>query len=236
MELNNEFTVPLALDRAWELLTDVERIAPCMPGAQLTGADGDTYSGKVTIKLGPVTAQYAGTATFESKDDETHVAVLRASGRDSRGQGNASALITAALEPDGEQTPTSQQTRVSVRTDLTITGKVAQFGRGVIIDVSEKLLEQFVRCLESSLVAESAPAAGPADAQFAGAASGVGADSADAVASAPSGTIVRDAAPAPEVAPLDLGSLAGGAVLKRAVPAVIGLAVIVAIIVWLARR
>jgi carbon monoxide dehydrogenase subunit G len=230
MELNNEFTVPLALDRAWELLTDVERIAPCMPGAQLTGADGDTYSGKVTIKLGPVTAQYAGTATFESKDDETHVAVLRASGRDSRGQGNASALITAAREPDGEKT------RVSVRTDLTITGKVAQFGRGVIIDVSEKLLEQFVRCLESSLVAESAPAAGPADAQFAGAASGVGADSADAVASAPSGTVVRDAAPAPEVAPLDLGSLAGGAVLKRAVPAVIGLAVIVAIIVWLARR
>jgi carbon monoxide dehydrogenase subunit G len=230
MDLNNEFTVPLALDRAWELLTDVERIAPCMPGAQLTGVEGDTYSGKVTIKLGPVTAQYAGTAMFESKDDETHVAVLRASGRDSRGQGNASALITAALEPDGEKT------RVSVRTDLTITGKVAQFGRGVIIDVSAKLLDQFVQCLESSLVAESAPAAKPADAQVANAAAGVGPGTADAVAPAPSGTVVRDARPAPEVEPLDLGSLAGGAVLKRAVPALIGLAVIVAIIVWLVRR
>jgi carbon monoxide dehydrogenase subunit G len=241
MDLSNEFTVPLAVDRAWNLLTDVERIAPCMPGAQLTGVEGDTYSGKVTIKLGPVTAQYAGTATFESKDDVSHVAVLRATGRDSRGQGNASALITATLEAAGEQT------QVSVRTELTITGKVAQFGRGVIIDVSAKLLDQFVRCLESSLIAESAPAAEPA-------AIPAGAQVAESLpppveahtaptpsattpsATAPSATSVRDIAPAPAVEPLDLGALARGAVLKRAVPAVIGLAVIVAIIVWLVRR
>jgi carbon monoxide dehydrogenase subunit G len=226
MDINNEFTVPLAIDRAWQLLTDVERIAPCMPGAQLTGVDGDTYSGKVLIKLGPVTAQYAGTAVFESKDDVAHVAVLRASGRDSRGQGNASALITATLEPLDEQT------KVSVRTDLTITGKVAQFGRGVIIDVSAKLLDQFVQCLESSLIAESAPAAEPAPAPE----PVEGHDEPEVAAPPPSETIVRDAPPAPDVVPLDLGSLARGAVLKRAVPAVIVLAVIVAIIVWLARR
>jgi len=236
MDLNDEFTVPLAIDRAWQLLTDVERIAPCMPGAQLTGVEGDTYSGKVLIKLGPVTAQYAGTAVFESKDDVTHVAVLRASGRDSRGQGNASALITAALEPqDGR----AEVTKVSVHTDLTITGKVAQFGRGVIIDVSAKLLDQFVRCLESSLLAESTPAESTLEERTVerpnAEVAAVAADSPETSA-APSGVIVRDSPPAPEVAPLDLASLARGAVLKRAVPAAIGLAVIVAIIVWLARR
>ena len=224
MDLNNEFAVALPVDRAWELLTDIERIAPCMPGAQLTGVEAETYTGKVTIKLGPVTAQYAGTAAFDSKDDAAHVAVLRASGRDSRGQGNASALITASLESQGEQT------KVSVHTDLTITGKVAQFGRGVILDVSAKLLDQFVQCLESSLVAEpaaappSATAAAAEPAAVGGAASG---------AAAP--TALRESRPA-EVAPIDLASLARGAVLKRAIPAVVGLAVIVAVIIWLARR
>ncbi|HEX7104618.1 MAG TPA: SRPBCC family protein [Acidothermaceae bacterium] len=224
MDLNNEFAVALPVDRAWELLTDVERIAPCMPGAQLTGVEGKTYTGKVTIKLGPVTAQYAGTAAFESKDDAAHVAVLRASGRDSRGQGNASALITASLEPQGEQT------KVSVHTDLTITGKVAQFGRGVILDVSAKLLDQFVQCLESALVAE--PAAAPPAAAVAAAA----APAQDAeFGSMAAPTALRESRPA-EVAPLDLASLARGAVLKRAIPAAVGLAVIVAVIVWLARR
>lgn len=222
MDLNNEFAVPLPIDRAWELLTDVERIAPCMPGAQLTGVEGDTYTGKVLIKLGPVTAQYAGTAAFESKDDVTHVAVLRASGRDSRGQGNASALITATLEPQGEQT------KVTVHTDLTITGKVAQFGRGVILDVSAKLLNQFVQCLESSLIAETAPATEMAAAETTAAAGAP-------VATAPAATTVRDAKPV-EVAPLNLASVARGAVLKRAIPAVIALAAIIALIVWLARR
>jgi carbon monoxide dehydrogenase subunit G len=218
MDLNNEFAVPLPIDRAWELLTDVERIAPCMPGAQLTGVEGDTYTGKVLIKLGPVTAQYAGTAAFESKDDVTHVAVLRASGRDSRGQGNASALITASLEPEGEQT------KVSVHTDLSITGKVAQFGRGVILDVSAKLLDQFVTCLEASLVAETAPAAEQVVVEAAASAS-----------AGPTPAPVRETRPV-EVAPIDLASVARGAVLKRAIPAVIVLAAIVALVVWLVRR
>jgi carbon monoxide dehydrogenase subunit G len=222
MDLNNEFSVPLPIDRAWELLTDVERIAPCMPGAQLTGVEGDTYTGKVLIKLGPVTAQYAGTAAFENKDDVAHVAVLRASGRDSRGQGNASALITAALAPDGGQT------KVSVHTDLTITGKVAQFGRGVILEVSAKLLNQFVECLESSLIAETAPAAEIVAVETATTAGGP-------VSAAPAPTTNRESKPV-EVAPLDLASVARGAVLKRAIPAVIVLAAIVVLIVWLVRR
>ncbi len=251
MELNNEFTVALPVDRAWELLTDVERIAPCMPGAQLTGVDGDTYTGKVLIKLGPVTAQYAGTAAFESKDDVTHVAVLRASGRDSRGQGNASALITATLEPQGDRTSdrTSDRTRVTVHTDLTITGKVAQFGRGVILEVSAKLLAQFVQCLETSLLAATVPAAqegstAAAEAAEVAAAAAAGTVAAGTVAAEP-GTALTTTPPAPtalrhspppEVAPLDLASVARAALLKRAIPAVIGLAAIVAVIVWLARR
>src|SRR3712207_5054000 len=116
------------------MLTDAERIAPCLPGAQPQEIEGDEYSGIVKVKVGPITAQYKGKATYQSKDDDAHVAVLKAEGRDTRGQGNASALITATLTPDGDGT------EVKVVTDLTITGKVAQFGRGVLVDVSGKLL------------------------------------------------------------------------------------------------
>ena len=218
MELTNEFAVDLPIDRAWELLTNLERIAPCMPGAQLTGVEGDTYSGLVKIKLGPVTAQYAGTAIFESKDDAAHVGVLRASGRDSHGQGNASALITASLLAEGERT------LVSVHTDLTITGKVAQFGRGVILDVSTKLLDQFVGCLESTLASDR-------NATDAAAAAAAQPEPAAAAAT----TARRFDAPA-DVAPLDLGAVARVAVLKRAIPAAVVVAVVVAVIVWLANR
>jgi carbon monoxide dehydrogenase subunit G len=226
MDLTNEFTVGLPIDRAWALLTDIERIAPCMPGAQLTGVEGDTYSGLVKIKLGPVTAQYSGTAVFERKDDAAHIGVLRAAGRDSHGQGNASALITATLVAEGDHT------KVSVHTDLTITGKVAQFGRGVILDVSAKLLTQFVQCLESSLGSEAteAPAAEPAAAPVAEPAAEPVAERAPDVAAAPRFT------PPAEVAPLDLGSVARGAILKRAVPAAVVVVVVVAVIVWLANR
>jgi carbon monoxide dehydrogenase subunit G len=203
MELTNEFSVELPVERAWALLTDIERIAPCMPGAQLTGVEGETYSGQVSVKLGPITAQYKGTAAFDSRDEPAHVAVLRATGRDSRGQGTANALITATLHDEGERT------RVEVHTDLTITGKVAQFGRGVIVDVSAKLLGQFVDCLQSSLVT-AVPAA---------AETGAGAAARE-----------RD-----EPLPLDIAALARGPVLKRALPVVaaVGLA---GIIFWLLRR
>ena len=149
MELSNEFDVPVPVNQAWELLTDLERIAPCLPGAQLQEIEGDEYRGIVKIKVGPITAQYKGAAHFVEKDAEAHKAILTASGRDTRGQGNASAAITAELteKEDGV-------THVSVLTDLTITGKVAQFGRGVIGDVSEKLLGQFVKNLETMILSD----------------------------------------------------------------------------------
>ena len=139
------------VDDAWAVLTDVERIAPCMPGAELQEVEGDEYRGVVKVKVGPITAQYKGAARFVEKDDSAHRAVLRAEGRDTRGQGNANATITASLTPDGDGT------HVSVVTDLTVTGKVAQFGRGVLVDVSGRLLDQFVACLESDVLVGRGP-------------------------------------------------------------------------------
>ena len=148
MELTNEFTVGVPVARAWKVLTDVEGIAPCMPGAELQEVEGDEYRGVVKVKVGPITAQYKGSARFVEQDEGGLRAVLRAEGRDTRGQGNASATITATLVPEGEGT------RVSIVTDLAVTGKVAQFGRGVLADVSTRLLGQFVTCLESTVLAD----------------------------------------------------------------------------------
>jgi uncharacterized protein len=153
MELTNTFDVSVPVETAWAVLTDVERIAPCLPGAQLQEIEGDEYRGIVKVKVGPITAQYKGKATFVEKDDVNHKAVLDASGRDTRGQGNASATITAQLEPAGDGT------HVTVTTDLTVTGKVAQFGRGVLADVSAKLLGQFVDNLEQTVLTDDALAA-----------------------------------------------------------------------------
>ncbi len=159
MDLTNEFRVGVPVEEAWKVLTDVERIAPCMPGAQLQEIEGDEYRGVVKVKVGPITAQYKGAARFVERDEAGHRAVLRAEGRETRGQGNANATITALLEPDGDGT------KISVTTDLTITGRVAQFGRGVLADVSAKLLGQFADCLESKLLAgeESGGAGGGAE-------------------------------------------------------------------------
>jgi len=192
VDLTNEFRVGVPVERAWEVLTDVERIAPCMPGAQLQEVEGDEYRGIVKVKVGPITAQYKGAARFVEQDEAGHRAVLRAEGRETRGQGNANATITAQLEPDGDGT------KISVITDLTITGRVAQFGRGVLADVSTKLLGQFADCLETKLLAggESGAAAGAggggagatgggADAGGGGAAGGAGAGGGSS-ASAPS--------------------------------------------------
>ena len=146
MELVHEFSVPVPVEQAWQVLTDVERIAPCLPGAELTGVDGDAYRGQVKIKVGPITAQYRGTASFTEKDESKHRVVLKAAGRDTRGQGTASATVTAVMAPDGGATA------VSIVTDLSITGRVAQFGRGVMGDVSARLLAQFVRNLEADVL------------------------------------------------------------------------------------
>jgi carbon monoxide dehydrogenase subunit G len=155
MELKNDFRVSVPVERAWSILTDVERIAPCMPGADLEEIEGDEYRGVVKVKVGPITAQYRGKATWVERDDAGHRAVLKAEGRDTRGQGNASATITASLTADGDGTA------VTVVTDLTVTGRVAQFGRGVLADVSAKLVNQFLDCLETDVLRnESPPPAG----------------------------------------------------------------------------
>ena len=129
MKITDEFTVSVPVEQAWRVLTDLEGIAPCMPGAQVTGFDGETYQGKVRVKLGPVISDFAGTARFAEKDDQAYRAVIDARGKDSRGAGNASALISAGLRADGDRTV------VSIDTDLKISGKVAQFGSGMIKQV-----------------------------------------------------------------------------------------------------
>jgi len=150
MELTHEFEVAVPVAEAWAVLTDVERIAPCLPGAELKEVEGDEYRGVVKVKVGPISASYRGAAHFEELDEATHRAVLKAEGRETRGQGNASATITATLSESGSGT------KVQVATDLSITGKVAQFGRGVLADVSGKLLDQFVQNLETMVLAPNA--------------------------------------------------------------------------------
>src|SRR6185369_6680067 len=160
MQLTNEFDVPRPVDEAWAVLTDVERIAPCMPGAQLTEVDGDTYHGTVKVKVGPVVAQYGGTARFVEKDDAAHKAVLEVNGKEKTGRGLANAMVTAQLVGQGEST------HVTVTTDLTISGPLAQFGRGAIAEVSTKLLNQFVTNLRETVLdapdPEPASDSGPA--------------------------------------------------------------------------
>jgi len=242
VELNNEFEVDRPIDETWVVLTDVERIAPCLPGAQLEEIEGEEYRGLVKIKVGPITAQYKGKATFVEKDDTTHRAVLKAEGRDSRGAGNASALITAQLAENG-----AGRTKVTVNTDLTVTGKVAQFGRGVMADVSEKLLGQFVTNLETRVLSEptgaatatAAPAAAAADVGAAPSPASAGAataattaappgsaapSSSDAPSSsaaptqAPAPTGVRKITPTGPVEPVDLLDATGAPLMKRLAP------------------
>jgi hypothetical protein len=221
MELVNDFTVNVPVDQAWVTLTDVERIAPCLPGAQLQEVEGDVYRGIVKIKVGPILAQFKGQATFIEKDEVNHKAVLKAEGRDTTGKGNASALITAKLEPQGDAA-----TKVTVSTDLTITGKVAQFGRGALADVSTRLLGQFVTQLESTVLNEQIGTAGNGTAEAAAAdAEAAPAPSADAPpAASASETGVRKIAQ-PEAQPIDLLDAAGAPLAKRLIP--VGIVVIV---------
>ena len=149
MEINNSFEVKAPIDVAWATLTDLARIAPCLPGATLTSVEGDIYKGHVTVKVGPIVAKFGGQAIFQERNDTEHRAVLKGEGRDSTGKGNASAIITAQLEVVDANT-----TRCTVTTDLTITGKIAQFGRGALADVSDKLLKQFVINLETTVLSQ----------------------------------------------------------------------------------
>jgi carbon monoxide dehydrogenase subunit G len=152
MELQHEFTVPVPVDDAWHALLDIERVAPCLPGAAVEGYDGTTVTGSVKVKVGPVTVTYRGTAVFEEQDESAHRMVLVANGRETRGQGTARATVTGTL------TGRDGGTAVSVRTDLTVTGRPAQFGRGVLAEVGDRLVGRFAACLAQRL-AERPPAA-----------------------------------------------------------------------------
>ncbi len=205
MEIRNEFTVSVPIEQAWETLTDVEKIAPCLPGASLDGRDGESYLGQVKIKVGPITASYKGKAHFIEKDEQAHKAVLKAEGRDTKGQGNASATITAQLKEAGSGT------FVEVTTDLAISGRVAQFGRGVLADVSGKLLEQFVATLESTVLGSNTPASSassPEDTNGKATTSGA----------STSGSATQPRSVEPE--PVDLMGLAGKTMVKRLLPAI----------------
>lgn len=148
MELVHSFTVPAAPERTWELLTDLEQVGGCFPGAKVTSADEEKFEGEVKVKLGPIAVTYQGKGSFLERDDDAHHAKIEGVGRGLRGLGNATALATIDLAPH------EAGTKVDVITDLSITGKPAQFGRGVMQSVSDKLLGQFVACLESKLAEE----------------------------------------------------------------------------------
>jgi len=202
VELNHDFQVSVPIEQAWAVLTDLERIAPCMPGAQLLEIEGDEYRGVVKVKVGPITAQYRGTAKIVDLDATAHKAVLRAEGRDTRGQGAASATVTATLEE------TDSGTGVHIETDLDISGKVAQFGRGVLGEVSEKLLDQFVRELEANVLSGGEPTSSALSASG---------SSGGSAGTEPTRRVI-DSKPAP---PVDLLDAAGGSVLKRILPLVV---------------
>jgi carbon monoxide dehydrogenase subunit G len=226
MNIHDEFRVGVPVTEAWNVFLDVERIAPCMPGAQLQEVEGDEYRGTVKVKVGPITAQYKGAARILEADEAARRIVLKGDGRDTRGQGNASATVTVDLADDGDGT------RVTVDTDLNVTGKVAQFGRGVMADVSAKLLAQFVSCLETTVLASGGADANP----------GPTATEPERAVAAPPPTETPESpvAPggvrkidAPEAVAVDLMKVAGGAVAKRAVPALVVLAVVIGVAIWL---
>jgi uncharacterized protein len=231
-KLVNEFTVNRPIEEAWPVICDVERIAPCLPGAQLEEIEGETYRGIVKVKLGAVTTKFKGEAHFVERDDVTHVAKLKAEGRDTGGRGNAAADIHAVAKA---LSPTS--THVEVIADLHITGKVAQFGRGILGDVSKKLMAQFATNLnamldEDALNANDQPAADEAAPEPETASGGeTGTSAAESGEAPPKPTVRKIEGPATE--PIDMAGMAGPALAKRFIPAI---AVIVLILVLLRRR
>ena len=216
MKLNNEFTVDVPVEDVWNVLLDLERITPCLPGASLTEETGEReYDGAMKVKLGPVTQQYKGTVKIQEADESAHRAVLRADGKDARGQGTASATIVSTLHDEGDGT------RVSVETDMQITGRAAQFGRGIQQQVSEKLLGRFAECLEEEIV-------------NGGASRGADVSGAAPSANGSAGDGQGGARQQEDVEALDLGEASRDAVMgqiKPAIPLVVG-----AVVLWLVLR
>ena len=188
MKINNEFTVSVPIQEAWGVMLDLKKIAPCLPGAAIQDEKGDgEYDGTMKVKIGPITANYKGTVKIEEADEENHRAVLQATGRDARGQGTASATIVSTLQEEGDDT------KVSVETDMKLTGRAAQFGRGIAQDVATKMLEQFADCLEREISGGPQEGAAEASAETAEstATSGDGAGSQETSAAAVGGTAGR---------------------------------------------
>jgi carbon monoxide dehydrogenase subunit G len=228
VKIEDSFRVDVPVEEAWKVLLDLERIAPCLPGAQLTEVEGDEYRGTVKVKVGTMTAQYKGVARFEETDEVNRRVVLQAEGRDTRGQGNASATVTATLVPDGGGTT------VNIDTDLNITGKVAQFGRGVMADVSSKLLGQFAENLKNDVLSGSTADSSGGDAVPEAAATPAADDApTQPAASADAGPRKIDSKPAE---PIDLMDAAGGSVGKRVAPIVAGVVALVVLRTVFKRR
>jgi uncharacterized protein len=262
MQLENKFTIDAPIAKAWQALNTPETVAPCFPGATLQEYEGDSFTGTVKVKLGPISLTYKGKGTYVSRDEENHKVVIEASGRDSRGNGTANATVTGTMVADGPN-----RTAVTMVTDMTITGRPAQFGRGVISDVADKIIGQFSSCVASKLAPEeeAAPAAAEEKAAPAAAAASAGpeagggsatngtgsaaaAQAATATATAPAkGPVVSQAStptaqakpvtPAPmrsEVDAIDLLDTAGAPVLKRLAPVAGG--ILLLLIIFLIKR
>jgi carbon monoxide dehydrogenase subunit G len=231
MEISDSFRVSTPLADTWKVLLDIEGIAPCLPGAQLQEVEGDEYRGTVKVKVGPITAQYKGTAKLAEVDEANRRIVIDASGRDTRGQGNAKATIVVAMQEEGAGT------KVDVTTDLSITGKVAQFGRGVLVDVSSKLMGQFVENLERDVLTtagggDTTHAGGPYEQALESAAAELEADR-QPLPAAPVSHGPRQI-DSPEAEPVDLLEMAGNPLAKRVVPIVI--VVLGVFVIWRVRR
>jgi carbon monoxide dehydrogenase subunit G len=251
MEMDHSFTVPVPPERAWDVLLDVERIAPCMPGASVDEFDGEVVTGRIKVKVGPVSLTYRGTAKFTERDPDARVIVLEASGKETRGAGTASATVRATLEPESG----GEATKATMHTTMNVTGRPAQFGRGVMVEVGGKLVEQFAQNLRQLITDDSAGGGGAAASEAgsteASAATdgGASADQATTTLDGPGSTqpspVIPSAAPsaatatAPSAPPaqasadsINLVKLVGPALLKRVVP----VAVVAAVLALLGRR
>ncbi len=222
-QLINEFTVNRPIEEAWPLITDLERIAPCLPGAELQEIEGETYRGVVKVKLGAISSQFKGEAHFVERDDVNYRATIKGAGRDTGGRGNASAEITAQAE---SLSPTS--TRVAVTTDLHITGKVAQFGRGIMGDVSSKLMAQFADNLNQMIDEQDVGSPAATDTAPVVDDAVPAADSPATADAAAKPQIRKIEGPATE--PIDLMEVGGSSLVKRIVPALIAIVVVLLLV------
>jgi len=250
MEMDHSFTVPVPPDRAWDVLLDVEKIAPCMPGATVDEFDGEVVTGRIKVKVGPVSLTYRGTAKFTERDPDARVILLEASGKETRGAGTASATVRATLEPESG----GEGTTASMHTTMNVTGRPAQFGRGVMIEVGSKLVEQFAQNLRQLIAEEGAAGGNAAATATAEPDASAGQAAAEAEASGmpqdgPGSTqpspVVPAAAttatptaqpPAASADSINLVKLVGPSLLKRVIPVAVAAAGLALLGRWLFRR